>query len=203
MLNKSHIDGNGNVVIQDSENSTITINLADTDEIRKFLIDFQTQLSQLPSYILKELQEHNNLEKEIKIGANIYLTILAVTPEYGGNSSVLWGVTITNLTKEHRYFNQPYFKVSPAFDLGEGITHDTFLMFNKENVPFPVRLEYGQVLNLTFEVNQNQFETFKKNITEESTMTAFCGTTVGELYTSDDYKLAKFQEEYEAIKKVR
>lgn len=198
MLNKSHIDGNGNIVIQDSANSTITINLDNSEEIRKFLIDFQSQLSQLPNYILKELQRHNDLEKEIKVGANIYLTILAGIAEYGSNM-VLWGITITNLSKEHRYFNQPYFKVSPEFDLGDGYKHDTFIMFNKENIQFPVRLEYGQVLNLTYEINQKQFELFEKNASEESFMTAFCGTTVGELYSSDNYNLEKFVKEYKAI----
>lgn len=202
MLNKSHIDGHGNVVIQDADNSTITINLADTEQVRKFFIDFQTKLSELPQEILTELQKHNNIETEMKVGANIYLTVIAAIPDFG-NNAVLWGVTITNLTKEHRYFNQPYFKVSPKFELKPGLEHDTFMMFPKEQLQFPVRLEYGQVLNLTFEVNPNQFELFRKNATEDAFLTGYCGTTVGELYNSNDYKLDKFVKDYEAIKRAR
>ncbi len=202
MLNKSHIDGHGNVVIQDADSSTITINLADTEQVRKFFIDFQTKLSELPQEILTELQKHNNIETEMKVGANIYLTVIAAIPDFG-NNAVLWGVTITNLTKEHRYFNQPYFKVSPKFELEPGLEHDTFMMFPKEQLQFPVRLEYGQVLNLTFEVNPNQFELFRKNATEDAFLTGYCGTTVGELYNSNDYKLDKFVKDYEAIKRVR
>ena len=202
MLNKSHIDGHGNVVIQDADNSTITINLADTEQVRKFFIDFQTKLSELPQEILTELQKHNNIETEMKVGANIYLTVIAAIPDFG-NNAVLWGVTITNLTKEHRYFNQPYFKVSPKFELEPGLEHDTFMMFPKVQLQFPVRLEYGQVLNLTFEVNPNQFELFRNNATEDAFLTGYCGTTVGELYNSNDYKLDKFVKDYEAIKRVR
>lgn len=202
MINKSHIDGNGNVVIQDSDNSTITINLDNPNQIRKFFIDFQSQLSKLPKKILAELQKHNNLENELKVGANVYLTVMAGIAEYEVNS-VMWGVTIKNLTKEHRYFNQPYFKFSPKFELEEGFKHNTFIMFAKEQIQFPVRLEYGQVLNLTFEVNHKQFELFRKNTSENAVLTVYCGTTVGELYNSNDYKLDKFVKDYEAIKRTR
>ncbi|WP_409965972.1 hypothetical protein PIECOFPK_02366 [Mycovorax composti] len=202
MLNKSHIDGHGNVVIQDADNSTITINLSDTEQVRKFFIDFQNKLSELPREILTELQKHNNLESEMKVGANIYLTVIAEFADFG-NNAVLWGVTITNLTKEHRYFNQPYFKVSPKFELELGLEHDTFMMFPKEQLKFPVRLEYGEVLSLTFEVNPKQFALFEKNATDDAFLTCYCGTTVGELYNSNEYKLNKFVKDYEAIKKVR
>lgn len=202
MLNKSHIDGHGNVVIQDADNSTITINLSDTEQVRKFFIDFQNKLSELPREILAELQKHNNLESEMKVGANIYLTVIAAFADFG-NNAVLWGVTITNLSKEHRYFNQPYFKVSPKFELELGLEHDTFMMFPKEQLKFPVRLEYGEVLSLTFEVNPNQFALFQKNATDDAFLTCYCGTTVGELYNSNEYKLDKFVKDYEAIKKVR
>lgn len=202
MLNNSHIDGHGNVVIQDADNSTITINLADTEQVRKFFIDFQTKLSELPLEILTELQKHNNIETEMKVGAKLYLTVIAAIPDFG-NNAVLWGMTITNLTKEHRYFNRPYFKVSPKFELEPGLENDTFMMFPKEQLQFPVRLEYGQVLNLTFEVNPNQFELFRNNATEEAFLTGYCGATVGELYNSNDYNLDKFVKDYEAIKRAR
>lgn len=48
-INKATVDGNGNIVIQGNDNSEITINVDKPDEIRQFLIDFQTQLNQLSS----------------------------------------------------------------------------------------------------------------------------------------------------------
>jgi len=201
MLNKSHIDGHGNVVIQDADNSTIVINLSDTEQVRKFFIDFQNKLSELPREILTALQKHNNLQGDMKMGANVYLTVFAAIPDYGENA-VYWGVTITNLTKEHRYFNQPYFKVSPKFQLKPGLEHDTFMLLPKEQVKFPVRLEYGEVLRLTFEVIPNQFSLFEKNAIDNAFITCFCGTTVGELYNSNEYKLDKFVDEYREIKNI-
>lgn len=200
--NNSHIDGNGNIVIQDLDNSTITINLANNEQIRKFLIDFQQRLSELPIDVLNELKKHNELETELKVGANIYLTVIGAFPEVGKNA-VLWGITITNLTKEIRYFNQPYFKVSPIFELEEGLEHDTFMLFPKERIRFPFRLEYGQVLNISYQINPSQFALFEKNSTDEAFIQAFCGTTVGELYNSNEYQLRKFVREYQAILSVK
>lgn len=200
--NDSYVDGNGNIVIQDADNSTITINVNDTEQVRNFLINFQKRLEKLPIEILTQLQKHNQIELEVKTGANLYLTVIAAIAEFGGNS-VLWGLTITNLTKEIRYFNQPYFKVSPKIELEAGLEHDTFVMFQKENVQFPFRLEYGQVISLTYQINPIQFALFEKNAIDEAFIQAFCGTTVGELYSSNDYKLDKLVKDYYSIMRVK
>jgi hypothetical protein len=51
-ISKAEIDGNGNIVIQNADNSTITINKDNPEEIRKFFIDFQNKLSELPKQII-------------------------------------------------------------------------------------------------------------------------------------------------------
>lgn len=201
-ITESYIDGNGNIVIQNADNSKITINVSDNNEVRKFLIQSQDKLSQLPTEILNQLKAHLDLEKEITIGANIYLTVIAAISDYGKNN-VLWGVTITNLTKEIRYFNRPYFKVTPTLKLDEGLEHDTFLMFPNERIDFPVRLEYGQVVTLTFSIVPNAFAAFKESASPEAYIEVFCGTTVGELYSSNQYKLEKFVSEYMSIMKIK
>lgn len=199
-INKSYIDGDGNVVIQNADHSEITVNLANNDEIRTFLIEFQQQLYQLPTEILNTLKQHLNLENQITVGANIYLTVIAAIAEYGGND-VMWGITITNLTKEIRYFNRPYFKVSPKFELEPGLEHDTFLIFHIEKIDFPVRLEYGQVISLSYKIVKKAFEMFEKNAIPDAYIEAFCGTTVGELYSSNEYKLERFVSDYKSIVK--
>lgn len=201
-INKSFIDGDGNVVIQNADNSTITVNISDNEEIRTFLIEFQKQLAELPIEILNTLQKNLDLENEIKVGANYYLTVVAALSTMG-NNGVMWGVTITNLTKQIRYFNQPYFKVSPKFELEPGLEHDTFMMFPIEKVSFPIRLEYGQVVSLTFEINPNAFSMFEKNAKPDAFIQAFGGTTVGEIYSSNEYKLDKLVSDYKSIMKVR
>lgn len=201
-INKSFIDGDGNVVIQNADNSTITVNIGDNEQIRTFLIEFQKQLAELPIEILNTLQKNLDLENEIKVGANYYLTVVAALSTMG-NNGVMWGITITNLTKEIRYFNQPYFKVSPKFELEPGLEHDTFMMFPIEKVTFPIRLEYGQVISLTFEINPKAFAMFEKNAKQDAFIQAFGGTTVGEIYSSNEYKLDKLVSDYKSIMKVR
>ena len=55
MINKAEIDGNGNILIQDADNSEITINVNSPEEIRNFFIDFQDKLSEIPKQILEFL----------------------------------------------------------------------------------------------------------------------------------------------------
>ena len=85
MLNKSHIDGHGNVVIQDADSSTITINLSDTEQVRKFFIDFQNKLDELignpilrQQYIEKGKNQAAKFESKRLINEinNIYLETL-------------------------------------------------------------------------------------------------------------------------------
>lgn len=203
MLNKdnnAHIDGSGNIVIQDANNTTITINTSNKEEIRKFLIDFQQKLDKLPLDILNILMKNNVLDTELNIGANIYFSIYHLMSTTG-EKGVSLGVTITNLSKEIRYFNQPYFKVSPAFKLEKGLEHDTFMMPLNEKITFPVRLEYGQVLNITYPIAPSQFSLFKNNAPEHGYMEVFCGTTVGELYNSNKQMLQKIVNIYQSTLK--
>lgn len=69
---KVEIDGNGNIVIQKAEGSTITINPAIPEEVRKALIDHQSLISELPNKFLKILMD-NNAKAPPVIGANVYL----------------------------------------------------------------------------------------------------------------------------------
>lgn len=48
MFNKpleAKIDGNGNVIIQDTDNSTITINMNNPEEVSKALVNLNDRLS--------------------------------------------------------------------------------------------------------------------------------------------------------------
>jgi hypothetical protein len=69
MINKAEIDGDGNIVIQDADNSEITINMNNPEEIRNFFIDFQTRLSEIPKQIIDLMQSKNSNEVEITKGA--------------------------------------------------------------------------------------------------------------------------------------
>ena len=98
MGTEAKIDGNGNIVIQRVEGSTITINPSIPDEVRKALIDHQSLIAELPNKILQILMDNNAKEPPV-IGANIYLGLNLMAGTYG-IAGISISVQITNLTKK-------------------------------------------------------------------------------------------------------
>ena len=195
MINKAEIDGNGNIVIQDSDNTEVTINVNDPKEIRQFFIDFQNKLSSLPNEILELMESKNPNDAEVKEGANVYLGINLAFMEGGGIIGISFGVTITNLTKENRFFNSPFFKFSIPF---KGNV-DTFMLLDKRyNIQFPKKLEYGEVVTEDYPLRPNSREIFDEIIAKDpnATLKAVVNTTVGEVYTSNEYRVDKLLENY-------
>lgn len=196
---EAKIDGDGNVVIQDVTGSTIIIHPDNSDEVRKFLVDFSQKISELPLEVVALLEEKSqNMKNEIEKGANLYLTV-SLEVVGTGVAGVLWGTTITNLTREIRYFNQPYFKVFPKFQIREGVEHDTFFMMQRQgmNVQYPYRLEFGQTIDSHFPVNSNAFQMYQQIYQEGAFIQAFVTTTIGEIYSSRKYPISKFVEDYQ------
>ena len=204
MLNKnnnSKIDGDGNIVVQNVTGSAITINPNNSDELKNFLIDFNKKLADLPLDVTNLIEEKSKkMDKEFEKGANLYLTVLG---EFNGLEGVRvsFGTTITNLTREIRYFNQPYFKVFPKFEIEEGIKHDTFLMKQRENsqVKYPYRLEFGQTVDSAYPIVPGGYQMFLENESEEAYIQAFVTTTIGEIYSSRKYMISKLISEYQSI----
>jgi hypothetical protein len=89
------------------------------------------------------------VEKEQVDDGKIYLSANALVSEMYGFIGGTLGVTITNIEKEYRYFNQPYFKVSEPFEGGIDSFFGTKVL---RPVKFPVKLEFGQVVNVDYEL---------------------------------------------------
>ena len=194
MINKAEIDGNGNVVIQDSDNSEIIINMNNPAEIRKFFIDFQQKLNSLPKAILELMESKNTNEIAIDSGANVYLSLnYLVNP--GMVSGISFGVTITNLTKENRFFNAPFFKISVPFEGGL----DSFAMLDTINkIAFPKRLEYGEVVTEGYLIGRQTKHIYDRVIAidSEATIQVTTSTTIGEIYKSNEYKVSSLLESF-------
>ncbi len=198
MINRAEVDGNGNIVIQDSDNTQITINVNNPQEIRQFLIDFQSQLNQLPNEILQLMERQNPNNVEIEKGANVYLGLTFRIIGNGVNAISLT-VTITNLTKENRYFNTPFFKLSVPF---EG-SADTFVLLDRTyDINFPKKLEYGEVVTEDYLLRPNSREIFDAVIAKDAnaTLKVIAGTTVGEVYYSNEYRVDKLLENYARVR---
>jgi hypothetical protein len=130
------------------------------------------------------------IEKEQDSNGGIYLAAnMIISNAYGFVGSSL-GVTITNIEKNHRYFNQPYFKLSEDFD--EGI--DTFYATRMlRPLQFPVKLEYGQVASVDYELAINSLDMIWNKLSEDSTVQAIVTTTVGERYKSNSVPVANIR----------
>ncbi len=187
MGTEAKIDGNGNIVIQRVEGSTITINPSIPDEVRKALIDHQSLIAELPNKILQILMDNNAKEPPV-IGANIYLGLNLMAGTYG-IAGISISVQITNLTKEIRFYNRPFFKVSTPIEKNL----NTFVMTNVVGTPidFPRRMEYGEVLSENYQLVQGNIEMFQGLLSKDSeaTLTAYATTTLGELYKSEPYHI--------------
>lgn len=197
MINKAEIDGNGNVVIQEADNSVITINMNSPEEIRNFFIDFQASLSQIPKQILELMESKNSNDIEVDKGANVYLSLnlLFGTGGLSGISGISFGVTITNLTKENRFFNAPFFKLSRPF---EGKV-DTFAMTDTMyHIVFPKKLEYGEVVSENYQIRPQSRDIYDKLNAQDAnaTIQVIVSTTIGEIYKSNEYRVSQLLENF-------
>lgn len=198
MINKAEINGQGNIVIQDSDNSEIIINIQNPVEIRKFLIDFQNRLSELPKQIIELMENQNTNDVKIDSGANIYLGLnFQILPR--DIKGISFGVTITNLTIENRFFNSPVFKLSVPFIKGA----DTFSMLDTvNNITFPKKLEFGEVVSEFYYISPQSREIYDKVIKQDknATIQVIVSTTIGEIYKSNEYKINKLIENFKYSK---
>ena len=194
MKNKAIIDGNGNITIQDADNSEITINMDNSEEIRRFFIDYQQKLNTLPNKIIELMLEKNTNDVKLDLDANVYLSLnFLLAP--GSVEGISFGVIITNLTKENRFFNAPFFKFSVSFE--ENI--DAFSLTDTiHNIAFPKRLEYGEVVSEEYLIRPNSKKVFEKAIAldPDATIVAITSTTIGEIYKSNEYKISQLLENF-------
>lgn len=185
------VDGSGNIIIKDAVNSTITIiNPESPSEVRKLIIDLNTRLSELSTEVLKILEEKQDFNSSLKEGANLYLTVVsAIDVAAQQVNNFKFGLVITNLTRENRYFNEPFFKTSPNFII-DGKEQKAFKMLSG-STNFPLKLEFGEPGSITFEIAEGAYSLYEELLRkdEKAHLQAFINTTIGELYQSNTLPL--------------
>lgn len=195
----AHIEGDGNVVIQNSDNTTITIDTNNIIELRKQISNLQEQLSRFDPEILQMMQQKikdAGIDNLPTIDANIYFSIGILTN--GMSRGMGFSITITNLTKEHRYFNQPSFNLSHPYKGADSFVLTTPL----EGAPkFPVRLEYGQPVTVHYSIGQGQLSFFQEILSQnrDVSISVVSSTTVGEIYRSNEYTIEHILSSYAQI----
>ncbi|MCP4442259.1 MAG: hypothetical protein GY810_25405 [Aureispira sp.] len=175
------IDENGNIILNNISGYTITINPREKEEVRAFLLDFSAELFKLPLEIL------SLLENKSAKGANLHLKVQS-------NKKLLemenvFEIRLINLSTETSYFNEPFFKISPAFKDEDGKEYDSFLMLQKSStkVEFPYELKSAEPLDLEYSLHLLQL--YKDINTKGAFVQAFVSNTLGEVYSSREYPI--------------
>lgn len=195
----AQVTGDGNIVIQNSDNTTITIDTKNIVELRKQITNLQDQLNILSPQILQFMQKNvkdagtNNLPS---VDANIYFSIDFLTN--GVSRGMGFSITITNLTKEHRYFTQPSFNLSHPFQGADSFVLTSLI---GKDPQFPIRLEYGQPVTVRYTLGQGQIDFFREvmSMNEDASVAVVSYTTVGEIYRSNEHTIKEILSSYAKI----
>ena len=143
---------------------------------------------------------NRNLFPSHKFKADLQNSRNLIYDSLGSLNGITFSVTVTNLTKEHRYFNGPFFKSSVPFE-GE---LDTFILPNSpyNNNSFPKRLEYGEVFKQSYSIIPQSNEIYLKMVEKnpDATIQVFVNTTIGELFASNEYRVNQLLENFKYSK---
>ena len=204
MLDKEEIvsakvTGDGNIVIQNSDNTTITIGTQNIIELRKQISNLQEGLSKFKPEILQVMQQkvrEAGIDNLPVVDANIYFGIDIVLD--GISRGMGFAVTITNLTKEHRYFIRPSFNLSHPYKGADSFILTTAIDNGQK---FPIRLEYGQPVTVRYTIGPGQISFFQEVLSynEEVSLAVISSTTVGEIYRSNEHTIKHILSSYAQI----
>ena len=197
IYNKITIDGDNNIVVQDSEGNAKIVSES-VSELRNLILNMKNSIDKVPLQVLERMKQFDTNNVELK-GINVYLTTNAKLETISGiptgrtigyNASV----TLTNLNKDIRYVQMPHFKLSVPI---EG-NLDTFMLMpdnDSEFIQFPYRLEYGQQLTVYFNTTK-PIDFFKSILEKDSNayLRAVAVTTIGEIFISEQKPLSIFIE---------
>ncbi|MCD4772979.1 MAG: TIR domain-containing protein [Bacteroidales bacterium] len=156
---------------------------------------------QLANKILKKLEKEPSIpvtEKEQETDGNIFASVYVITYDQVNVHEVSIGVTMTNVMKEHRYFNEPSFLLSEAV-IGNA---DAFYLIDKiEPIKFPIKLEYGEVAKASYRLKYESKDGFWEKLSKDAFFQAEVTTTVGERYKSNKVKAQMVLDSFGMIKK--
>ena len=160
--------------------------------------------SEFAQKILLKLGKEINIpiaKKQQDETGKISLSSKILFSEYLGPYAAALGVNITNLLKEHRYFNEPQFILSKPF---KGSRADSFYLTKKlRDVNFPVKLEYGESISVDYEININSYDMLWSNLEPDTMIQAIVYTTLGEECKSNLIEASKLSEALKSIKEKK
>jgi hypothetical protein len=95
-------------------------------------------------------------------------------------------VRITNTIEgPYRYFYEPAFRLTKPLKSADGF----YLTNVTKPQKFPVKLEYGQEIEISYSLPQSQLHDFWEQLEEGCEYFAICSTTIGEKFESEKQKV--------------
>jgi len=101
-------------------------------------------------------------------------------------SSATLTVNITNLNRDYRYFYEPKFLFSQEI----GGANAVYFRDKITPITFPIKMEYGEVKVVSYMVNSQSLD-FWKRFDYESTIKVIANTTIGESFESNPLEIEK------------
>ena len=134
----------------------------------------------------------------VYLGVNIMLHTQFGVPT-GQIAGVAFGVTVTNLSNETKYFNSPYFKLSIPI---EGDVDSCQMLNTVQRIDFPYRLEKGQQFSISYKLVPGNVEMFSQLLSRDSSVTlkAIVTTTLKESIESEAYSISNLVKDFKYIK---
>ena len=139
----------------------------------------------LAELIIKKLEKEVVLpvtEREQENEGKIYLSLNALISQFDGIVGSSIGVSITNTIKDYRYFYEPTFKLTHPL---KGSADALYFTEKVVPVDFPVKLEYGQVINVNYKLTPRALTDIWEKLPADTQMYAIVTTTVGEKFKSN------------------
>lgn len=118
--------------------------------------------------------------------AEIYFGLNAHFSSFGLGLGASFTVNITNLNREYRYFNEPYFKLSKPFKGNDAL----YLRDRVTPLTFPLKLEYGQTTGMTYMIQPESIQLWEE-LPQDTNVIAIATTTVGESFESNEVTVSK------------
>lgn len=129
---------------------------------------------------------------------SFYHVFEAFNYKYSGKRGLQIRVTVTNTSKEHRYFHEPYFKMSRPFE-GNADAFSMLTVMDTNN--YPIKLEYGQQFTASYRVDSKIAAVFLRLLSEDPSLTikAVVNTTLGEVIESEAFSLERMKGDLEGL----
>lgn len=137
------------------------------------------------------------------IVATVHFGVFHTIETYNGRPTsntmgLSFRVTVTNTAKEHRYFNEPLFKMSKPI---EGNADAFYLLNVLDTNEYPFKLEFGQQFTASYKIDSQNAKVFLRLLAEDPSLTikAMVNTTLGEIEESEPYTLNRLRMHLEGL----